>query len=149
MIDYKYRSNGRIEAKDRNLLQAALRAQRLQPALYVLMAAPGSPGNVEDHSPEQVDFLYLLPQGTPAVERASFAASAWQGPSGPMVSRTLRVLVDGVRAGQHVIVPDAYCAHCEVSTACRRAHQPTWWRAYRSPQARTLRELRSQKVARD
>ena len=149
VIDYKYRANDRVEAKDRNLLQAALRAQRLQPALYALMAVAGSPNSPEGSLPQQVEFLYLLPQGAPAVERASFAASAWQGSSGPLLSRTLQVLVDGIRTGQHFIVPEAHCIHCEFSTACRRAHQPSWWRAYRSSQARTLREVRSQKVARD
>jgi ATP-dependent helicase/nuclease subunit B len=149
VIDYKYRANDRVEAKDRNLLQAAVRAQRLQPALYALMAAAGLPEDQQGPIPEQVEFFYLLPRAMPAVERASFAAAAWQGPSGPMLSRTLQVLVDGVRAGQHFIVPDAHCAHCEFSTVCRRAHQPSWWRAYRSSQARALREVRSQKVARD
>ena len=149
VIDYKYRANDRVEAKDRNLLQAALRAHRLQPALYALMAVEGSAEKPANPLPEQVEFFYLLPQGTPTVERASFAASAWQGSSGPMLSRTLQVLIDGIRAGQHFIVPEAHCAHCEFSTACRRAHQPSWWRAYRSSQANALRTVRSQKVARD
>ncbi|MGB4893753.1 MAG: PD-(D/E)XK nuclease family protein [Nitrospira sp.] len=149
VIDYKYRANDRVEAKDRNLLQAALRAQRLQPALYALMTPAGSSGDREKALPEQVEFLYLLPHADPAVERVSFAASAWQGPSGPMLSRTMQVLLDGIRAAQYFIAPDAHCTHCEFSTACRRAHQPSWWRAYRSSQARTLRDVRSQKVARD
>ncbi len=149
VIDYKYRANDRVEAKDRHLLQAAVRAQRLQPALYALMTPEEASGRRPGPLPEQVDFLYLLPRVVPAVERTSFAASAWQGPSGPMLSRTMQVLLDGVRAGQHFIVPDAHCAHCEFSTACRRAHQPSWWRAYRSSPALRLREVRSQKVARD
>lgn len=149
VIDYKYRANDRVEAKDRNLLQAALRAHRLQPALYAVMAVEGSAEKPANPLPEQVEFFYLLPQGEPTIERASFAASAWQGSSGPMLSRTLQVLIDGIRAGQHFIVPEAHCAHCEFSTACRRAHQPSWWRAYRSSQANALRTVRSQKVARD
>ncbi|MBI4002738.1 MAG: PD-(D/E)XK nuclease family protein, partial [Nitrospira defluvii] len=148
VIDYKYRANGQVEAKDRNLLQAALRGIRLQPALYTLMAATSS-GESQGPLPEQVDFLYLLPHTMPGVERASFAASAWQGPSGHMLNKTMQVLVEGVRDGQHFIVPDAYCAHCDFSTACRRAHQPSWWRAYRSSQAGMLRSLRSLKVPRD
>ena len=148
VVDYKYRANGQVEAKDRNLLQAALRGSRLQPALYTLMAATSS-GESQGSLPEQVDFLYLLPHATPGVERASFAATAWQGPAGQMLSKTLQVLVEGVRDGQHVIVPDAYCAHCDFSTACRRAHQPSWWRAYRSSQVGLLRSLRSLKVPRD
>ena len=149
VIDYKYRANGRVEAKDLNLLQAALRGTRLQPALYALMAATSSSGEAKGPLPVQVDFLYLLPQGTPGVERASFAASDWQGSSGSMIQKTVQTLVDGVRDGQHFIVPDAYCTHCDFSTACRRAHQPSWWRAYRSSQAGALRSLRLLKVPRD
>ena len=149
MIDYKYRANGRIEPKDRNLLQAALRGAKLQSALYTKMTVTSSSGESNGPLPEQVDFLYLLPQGAPEVARASFAASAWQGSSGPLLQHTMQVLIDGLRAGQHVIVPDAHCDHCEFSTACRRAHQPTWWRAYRSSQAGLLRSLRSQKVSHD
>jgi len=149
VIDYKYRANGQIEAKDRNLLQAALRGAKLQPALYTMMTTTSWSGDWSGPLPEQVDFLYLLPQGSPEVERASFAASAWQGPSGPLLQHTMQVLVDGLRAGQHFIVPDAHCDHCEFSTACRRAHQPTWWRAHRSSQAGLLRSLRLRKVPRD
>jgi ATP-dependent helicase/nuclease subunit B len=150
VIDYKYRANDRVEAKDRQLLQAALRAQRLQPALYALMSVAGPGEQASNPQPEQVDFLYLLPQGEPTVERASFTASSWQGSSGPMLNRTLQVLVDGIRSGRHFIVPDTvHCAHCEFSTACRKTHQPSWWRARRSFQAGPLREVRLQKVARD
>lgn len=148
VVDYKYRANNRVEPKERNLLQAAVRGKRLQPALYILMAAAAPSGESPGPLPERVDFLYLLPQGSPSVERASFSASAWQGPSGPMLSNTLRLLVEGVRTGQHVILPDAHCDHCEFSTACRRTHQPSWWRAYRSPQAGELRRVRSLKEAR-
>jgi len=150
VIDYKYRAHDRMDAKDRNLLQAAVRAQRLQPALYTVMTLAQSSGGAGHTFPEQVDFLYLLPQGEPAVERASFEASAWQGPSGPLLSRAIQTLLDGIRNGRHFIVPDAtHCSHCAFSTLCRRTHQPTWWRAYRAAPAKALREIRSQKVARD
>jgi ATP-dependent helicase/nuclease subunit B len=149
VIDYKYRANGQIEGKDRNLLQAALRATKLQPALYALMTATSPSGVSNGPLPEQVDFLYLLPQGASGVERASFPGTAWQGPFGHILSKTLQVLVDGLREGQHFIVPDSYCEHCDFSTACRLAHQPTWWRAYRSSHAGVLRSLRYMKVPRD
>ncbi|MBS0168929.1 MAG: exodeoxyribonuclease V subunit gamma [Nitrospira sp.] len=150
VVDYKYRANGRVEAKDRNLLQSAVRAQRLQPALYALMALAESPTDGRPVFPEQVDFVYLLPQGKPAVECASFAASAWQGPSGPLLSQAVQTLLDGIRNGRHFIVPDTtHCRYCDYATLCRRTHQPTWWRAYRADQAKTLREIRSQKVSRD
>ena len=149
VIDYKYRANGKVDATHRQLVQAALRAFKLQPALYTLMRAHTSSGEAEGPFPEQVDFLYLLPKGEPEIERASFAASAWQGPAGSLLRNTVQALVDGVGGGEHFIVPDAYCDHCEFSTACRRTHQPTWWRAYRASQAGQLRSLRSQKVPRE
>ena len=150
VIDYKYRANNRIEAKDRQLLQAAVRAQRLQPALYALMAVDGSGEHTQSSQPEQVEFVYLLPQGEPAIERASFAASSWQGPSGPTLSRTVQLLVDGIRGGRHFIVPEAaHCDHCEFATACRKSHQPSLWRLRRSSLASALRTVRFEKVARD
>ena len=150
VIDYKFRANDRIEAKDRHLLQAAVRAQHLQPALYALMAVGGSDASSRSPQPEQVEFLYLLPEGEPIIERASFAASCWQGPSGPALSRTVQLLIDGIRNGRHFIVPDtAHCDHCDFSTACRKAHQPSLWRTRRSSLAGALRAVRFEKVARD
>lgn len=150
VIDYKYRAQDRVDAKDRNLLQAAVRAQRLQPALYALMTPAAAATDAGHTFPEQVDFLYLLPQGEPVVERASFEASAWQGSSGPLLSRATQTLLDGIRNGLYFIVPDTtHCSHCAFSTLCRRTHQPTWWRAYRAAPAKALREIRSQKVTRD
>ena len=100
--------------------------------------------------PERVEFVYLLPQGEPAIDRASFDSSAWQGPSGPLLSRAVQTLLNGIREGRHFIVPDeTHCSHCDYSALCRRTHQPTWWRAYRAAAAKELREIRSQKVARD
>lgn len=150
VIDYKYRANSRVDAKDRHLLQAAVRAQRLQPALYALMTLAESPASASSMVPEQVDFVYLLPQGEPAVERASFVTSAWQGPSGPLLSQALQTLLDGIRNGWHFIVPDtAHCRYCDYAILCRRTHQPSWWRAYRADHAKTLQQIRSQKVPRD
>ncbi len=150
VIDYKYRAQGRMDTKDRQLLQAALRAQRLQPALYALMAAGGSDEHATTSQPEQVEFVYLLSQSEPPIERASFSTADWQGPSGPALSRTLQLLTEGIRSGRHFITPDpSYCGYCEFATACRKTHQPTWWRARRSSLAGALREVRSQKVAGD
>jgi ATP-dependent helicase/nuclease subunit B len=149
VIDYKYRANGQLDGAHLNLLQAALRAFKLQPALYTRMRASSWSEETEGPFPEQVDFVYLLPRGAREIERTSFAASAWKGPAGPLLQKTLQTLVDGVRDGRHFVVPGTYCNHCEVSTACRRTHQSTWWRAYRSPHAGLLRSLRTLKVPRE
>jgi ATP-dependent helicase/nuclease subunit B len=63
-----------------------------------------------------------------------------------VLKKTVKTLVDGIREGRYVIVPDGYCDHCEFSTACRRFHNPSWWRAHSSPPANLLRHLRKQKV---
>ena len=106
-------------------------------------------GESKSPLPEQVDFLYLLPQATPGVERASFAASAWQGSSGSMMQKTVQGLVDGVRTDN--------ISSCRMPTAPTAIFRPpvagrisrAGGAPYRSSQAGALRSLRSLKVPRD
>ena len=105
VIDYKYRANSRVEAKDRNLLQAAIRAHRLQPALYALMTpCRASRWCKARPSPEQVEFVYLLPQGEPAVDRASLTR---------LLGRAIRAVAESGGADvteRHPGGPAFYCA---------------------------------------
>ncbi len=148
VIDYKYRPGGEVKPEDRNLVQAAVRGKRLQPALYALMR-PTSLPEQSAGPPEQVDFLYLLPQGSRAVQRASFPLTGWSGASGDQLRRNVGHLVDGVRVERFFILPDGYCAYCDFAVACRRSHHSTWWRSYRSPEARALRLLRRTRLDRE
>ncbi len=152
IVDYKYKQSQQITGEDRNLPTAAVRAFRLQPPLYALMkprAPVREPGRDGQAAPpvESVEFLFLAPHWENRVERASFDAATWQGPAGPQIKQTLAALLGGIKEGQFHILPDGYCAHCDFSTACRRYHGPTWWRAYRAPSAQRLRLLRKQKTA--
>ncbi len=145
VIDYKYRDAPDLKADDRNLVQAALRGKRLQPALYACMALTGSGQSGSEDRPERVDFVFLVPHGDPIVERASFDQTVWTSPSGKPLTDTIRSLLDGIRSGRHVILPDSYCAYCEYAVSCRSRHHPTWWRAHRDADSKLLRLLRKQK----
>jgi ATP-dependent helicase/nuclease subunit B len=149
VIDYKYKPGSEVRAEDRNLLQAALRAKRLQPAFYSLMTTSALPGGTAAHLPDEVVFVYLLPQGDPTVERARFLRTAWTSPPGDQLRKNIQTLIEGIRSEQFFILPDGYCTHCDYAVACRRAHQPTWWRSYRSPEAKALRSLRRTSLSRE
>jgi ATP-dependent helicase/nuclease subunit B len=149
VVDYKYRPGSEVKPEDRNLLQAGVRGKRLQAAFYSLMSPSALPDGIASVAPEEVVFMYLLPGGEPAVERAVFPRTAWSSPQGDQLRKNIEMLIDGVRTEQFFILPDGYCAYCDYAAACRRAHQPTWWRSYRSAEARALRILRRTRLGRE
>lgn len=153
IVDYKYRHGQTMDPHDRDLLTAALRGFHLQPPLYALMstkdaAGRRTEGSAEGFRPDLVEFLFLAPRWQPPVGRAQFDATAWRGSARQQLRETFRILLDGIRKGRYFIVPGNYCDHCDVATACRRFHGPTWWRAHRATHAKQLRLLRKQKVPR-
>jgi len=140
IIDYKLKTGTAIKSEDRNLLQAAVRGYRLQPPLYAQLSVP-------DHgTPAQVQFIFLAPHWPIPVARSMFDATTWSSESGALLRKTLGLLVDGVRNGRFFILPDSYCQTCEYRIACRREHAPTWWRAYRAAESKTLTALRTIRV---
>lgn len=143
IIDYKFKSGSQIASEDRSLLQAAVRGARLQPPLYTTMSAPGQ------SPPDDVQLFFLAPHWPSPVVRSTFAANAWSSAAGPLLSATIAALAEGIRAGRFFILPDGYCDHCEFRVACRREHHPTWWRAFRAPEAKALRTIRLQRVSDD
>ena len=140
IIDYKLKSGKAITIEDRRLVQSAVRGSRLQPPLYTRLHLPdyGTPG--------QAQFIFLAPSWPTPVWRSGFDAEVWVKEAGVLLRDTLSRLIDGIRGGRFFIVPDAYCGTCEFRVACKREHQPTWWRASRSGEARRLRELRTLEV---
>lgn len=150
IVDYKYTQGFNQKNEDRDLVTSALRGARLQPPLYALMAIPDpSHASASDADPlhaELVEFLFLAPRSNPRIDRSAFESSRWTSTAGPILQRTLLTLLRGIREGQFVILPDSYCNHCELASACRLQHGPTWSRAYHSIQGRTMRALRKQKV---
>lgn len=152
IIDYKYRQSGKMGSKDRDLITSAIRGFRLQPPLYTLMTTFNQNGRegdkaIEHIQPERVEFVFLAPHWDSKVNRSQFDRATWQTPAGQQLWHTLRVVLEGVRKGRYFILPDEYCDSCEFSSACRRFHGPTWWRAHDTASAKLLRQLRKQNVA--
>ena len=143
IVDYKFTTGSGIKSEDRRLPQSAARGYRLQPPLYCRLSIPGQA------PPSRVDFLFLAPQWASAIASSTFDASVWSSDTGALIQRTLTTLVEGIRAGRFFILPDSYCEHCDYHTACRRGHQATWWRAYRSLEGKTLKNLRLIRVSDD
>jgi ATP-dependent helicase/nuclease subunit B len=141
IVDYKFKQGNEINVVDRNLALSAVRGFRLQPPLYASMTLPSLP------APTDVQLLFLAPQWSQPISRSSFEAGLWTGHTGDMIRKTLSTLLQGIARREFFILPDGYCDYCEFSGACRRHDAMTWWRSYRSPQARVLRQMRRQKVS--
>lgn len=157
VVDYKYKQGRDLKGRDKDLLTGAVRGLRLQPPLYALFdlaRVGGGTGEAPQAAarPERVDFLYVVARGESAVQRATLDASAWDGAAGPQLGRMLRLVLEGIREGRYFILPDdgwdePYCDACAFSSVCRRAHGPTWLRAYTAQPARALRRARRQKAS--
>lgn len=141
VVDYKFRQGSAMKSEDRNLARGAVRGYRLQPPLYSLMVRKGEPAGGAG-LPQRVTFVFLAPRWEHRVQRATFEAAAWTGETGAMLKATLRTLLEGIRAGEFLILPDGYCDHCDFASICRRFHEATWWRARRAEMVRRLRDLR-------
>lgn len=155
VVDYKYKHGRELKRRDRDLLTSAVRGLRLQPPLYALFDLAAIGGPVEEaHAAaraERVEFLYVVARGKSVVQRESFDGSTWNGATGAQLGRTLGLVLDGIREGRFSILPDdgwdePYCDSCAFSAVCRRAHGPTWLRAYAAPASRALRRARRQKA---
>jgi ATP-dependent helicase/nuclease subunit B len=140
IVDYKFKQGSEISAVDRNLALSAVRGFRLQPPLYARMTLPSLPAATD------VQFLFLAPAWAQQISRSTFDAGLWTGHTGDMIRQTLKTLIQGIASGEFFILPDGYCDYCEFSSACRRDDTMAWWRSYRSPQARVIRNVRKQKV---
>ncbi|HEY6084319.1 MAG TPA: PD-(D/E)XK nuclease family protein, partial [Nitrospira sp.] len=143
IVDYKFKLGREMGQADGNLLRSALRGWKLQPPLYGSMSIPTLP------PPAQVQFLYLAPRWKEPIVRRIFEMSAFAGRTGDAIKHTIATLVQGIERREFFILPDGYCDHCEFTVTCRRHDQTAWWRSYRSPEARALRQLRKQKVTDD
>ncbi len=140
IIDYKYKTGSAMKTEDRNLRQSAVRGYRLQPPLYARLDAAGL-GATED-----VQLLFVAPKWPRPIDRSMFTKRDWAGTAGSLIQDTIERLVTGLKAGQFFILPGTYCQTCDYRAACRREHQPTWWRSYRATESKDLRSLRTMKV---
>ena len=149
IVDYKFQTGTRMRSRDRDLLLSGIRGFHLQPPLYVLMNTfhddrLNGKTDGQGLQPAGVEFVFLAPRWEAQLGRSQFDAALWNGPARRQLANTIRKLLEGIQSGQFFILPGEYCRHCEVSTSCRRYHQPTWVRSYGALQSRQLRRLRSQ-----
>ncbi|MBM4124703.1 MAG: hypothetical protein FJ246_07095, partial [Nitrospira sp.] len=143
IVDYKFKASREPDTLDKNLPLGAVRGLRLQPPLYLAMAASemswrltqagASLGRGEAARAEGVWFYYLAQRwearNGQALTRAEFPGHAWtSGLRGPL-ERVIRYVLGGIKAGRFFIYPEGYCEHCDYRLTCRVTHQPTSWRA--------------------
>lgn len=140
IVDYKFKLGSAMKPEDRNLTQSAVRGYRLQPPFYGCLAVSGQ------STARHVQFLFLASEWPMPISRSTFEAKPWASEVGGLIQRTIKTVIDGIRAGRFFIIPDGYCDKCEFRVICRREHAPTWWRAYRAAEPKALRMLRTQKI---
>ncbi len=148
IIDYKLKMSAKMKSEERDLLVSGIRGTFLQPPVYSLMSefrVQTEEGDVHNPLyPERVEFVYLAPHRSDMVRRSVFTRATWEASAGQQLRKTMGDLLLGMKNGQHYILPGQYCESCSLESACRRFHEPTMSRSYRSLPAKQLRAMRRQ-----
>ncbi|HEY7821008.1 MAG TPA: PD-(D/E)XK nuclease family protein, partial [Vicinamibacteria bacterium] len=149
VIDYKLKLGKSRAEPDKDLLRAALRGQRLQPPLYLLLGKEAVlPAGAETRGATVDAAFYFLaprwPEGTLVVER--LAAGAWENETGRSLVETVASIAAAIRSGLFFVQPGEHCRYCEVSEACRRNHRPTMWRIEKDARSRSHAEIKQKRV---
>ena len=146
VIDYKYTRASRMKAGDRDLTVAALRAERLQPALYLYLAKNVLPDVVAEV--DSAAFYFLGSQWTDMpIQKKTLEASCWDGEPGLRIKKTLQRILEGIEEGRFSILPGNYCGHCDFASACRYMHEATGKRARTDAVMKALKGLRTLKLS--
>jgi ATP-dependent helicase/nuclease subunit B len=149
VIDYKVKTGKNQKPEDKNLMQAAVRGQRLQPPLYLLLAkqyAAGRELGDVDFSAEAA-FYFMAPNWDKGpIVVSQFPSDGWDGEAGGMLKKTFTLLLNGIQGGQFFIHPGTHCDYCDFSTICRLNHLPSSQRATQDPLTQEYQALRSLKV---
>ena len=147
VIDYKYKTGKGPNPEDRDPLLAAIRGQKLQLPLYVLLAAEYASAR-DPATPPTVEAAWYFLAGRwkdgPLAPRG-FPGQVMRESSGELVRDAVARLLRGIRSGEFFIMPGGYCRYCEVSEICRKDHFPSSVRAGRHPAAEGLAQMRKQK----
>jgi ATP-dependent helicase/nuclease subunit B len=151
VIDYKVKTGRNRLAEDNNLARSAIRGQRLQPPLYLILAKRFLTHQEEVLQPTVAAAFYYLapewPEGPLTTE--ILPADAWKGQLGAGLKETVSLLLEGIRRGRFFIRPGGYCNHCEVSEVCRKNHLPTRWRVENDPVTGPHRDLRQKSLPKE
>ena len=146
VIDYKYTRASRMKTGDRDLTVAALRAERLQPVLYLQLAKKVLPDVVAEA--DSAAFYFLGSQWTDMpIQKKTLEASCWDGESGLRIKKTLQRILEGIEEGRFSILPGNYCGHCDFASACRYTYEATGKRARTDAVMKALKALRTLKLS--
>lgn len=148
VVDYKYKTGGKPGAEDEDPVSAAIRGQKLQLPVYVLLAADYANAHGLDTAPAVEAAWYFLAgrwKEGPLVPRG-FPGQTMQESSGERIRDAVARLLRGIRSGEFFVVPGTYCRFCEVSEICRKDHFPSATRAARHPAAEALTRMRKRKT---
>ncbi|MFQ5993167.1 MAG: PD-(D/E)XK nuclease family protein, partial [Nitrospiraceae bacterium] len=139
IVDYKFKSSKRPDTMDSNLVLGAIRGQRLQPPLYLVMTQATLPSQRRQERSGQAPncegawFHYVAPnwnhEDGRVLTREQFPADAWYTQLRAPLERVLSFLAGGIRSGMFFIQPGTYCGSCDYRLICRRSHQPSVCRA--------------------
>ncbi len=152
IIDYKLKMGARAKPEDKNLGLAAIRGQRLQPPVYILMTAGylREKRGMENPVCKDVRFYYLAPNWTNEKDEyrfRDFPGDCWQTGLGERIRGTIGLLLEGIKRGAFFILPGNYCDNCDYSSICRKNHFPTRLRAKKDDKiAKRYRELRKERI---
>ena len=144
VIDYKFKFGSGPKTADKNLALAALRGERLQPPLYILLAEQWAreKGIPSTDLEIEADFYYIAsrwPEGP--LDTRSYTSAALTGKIGAATQATIAYLAEGVRRGRFFINRGEQCGHCEIAPICRKNHPPSLWRAENDPITQPHRDL--------
>jgi ATP-dependent helicase/nuclease subunit B len=146
VVDYKYTIARAMRAQDKDLNLATVRAQRLQPLLYLHLAKYVLPDRVSQ--PDSAAFYFLGSRWIDMpIQKTALYASCWEGENGVLIKKTLQRLVEGIRQGRFSILPGDYCGYCDFAAACRYTHDLSARRARTDPATKLLKVLRTLKVS--
>ncbi len=148
IVDYKYKSGRKPKPVDQDPARSAIRGERLQLPLYVLLATGHRDHRLNVPATAQVDaaWHFFGPRWEDGpLSTREFEGQSWREAVGEQIRDTMTRLLTGVRAGAFPMVPGEYCDHCQVSEICRAKHLPSAMRARRHPTAEALTQMRKAK----
>lgn len=140
VIDWKFPWT-RSSDRRADPVAAALRGQSLQPPVYAALAREYVSACARGDGPPVEVAVYTVRSRTNglAVERTRYAPEA---DTAERIGATIATLADTIEAGVFPMIPDAYCARCEVAAACRRWHAASRARAERDPRTARVAGIR-------
>jgi ATP-dependent helicase/nuclease subunit B len=150
VIDYKFTMRSRPSSADNNLPMAAVRGEKLQPPLYLLLANESARRQTANPKVTEAAFYYLAPRwnGGPFLQK-TFSADDLEGPCGKSLRETVALLVRGIHDGLYFIHPGDACRNCQVAHVCRKNHLPTSWRAAKDPLSHSYRQTVNKNIPKE